>query len=224
MLAARSAQTCADELGTPEWIGYAAYLKGIMGGPQSRTHQYAMSVRAIDRLQDSLSDTNTLQVAGTLHLNAALACAAQENADLARDHLVEASNLAERLSPHRENFAGLYFGRENVALWRVTVGVELGEGPKVAEVARTGHPEAIPLRSWQATFYADLGRALASERRTRDQGLQAIMKAERLAPQLTRNDVFVRETVAAMISSARRDAGERDLRGLAYRMGIAPTG
>jgi hypothetical protein len=109
-------------------------------------------------------------------------------------------------------------------LWRVSLATELGEGGKVAELARGGHPEAIPLKPWQATFYADLGRALVAERQTRDKGLQAMVKAEHIAPQLVRNNVFVREAVANLLATARRDAGGRELRGLAWRMGVAPKG
>ncbi|MBB5159571.1 transcriptional regulator with XRE-family HTH domain [Saccharopolyspora phatthalungensis] len=224
LLAARAAQRCTEELGDPEWLGYAAYLRGIMGGPQSRSHQYTLSVRAIDGLTASMSGSSVLQVAGTLHLNAALAAAVQRDADQAHEHLNEAARLADELPPHHSNFAGLYFGHDNVALWMVSLGTELGEGPKVAELARNGRPEVIPLRSWQATYFADLGRALATDRKTRDVGLRQILKAESIAPQWTRNNPLVRETVLDLLAAARRDAGGRDLRGLAHRMGVAPTG
>jgi hypothetical protein len=45
-----------------------------------------------------------------------------------------------------------------------------------------------------------------------------------LAPQRIRHDVFVRETVAGLLRQTRRDAGGRELRRLAWRMGIAPGG
>jgi hypothetical protein len=51
-----------------------------------------------------------------------------------------------------------------------------------------------------------------------------LLRAETLAPQLVRNNVFVRESVADLLAKARRDAGGRELRGLAWRLGIAPTG
>ena len=38
------------------------------------------------------------------------------------------------------------------------------------------------------------------------------------------HDVFVRETVAGLLRQTRRDAGGRELRGLAWRMGLAPIG
>ena len=82
----------------------------------------------------------------------------------------------------------------------------------------------VPSAARQGMYWADLGRALVTERRTREQGVQALVKAERIAPQRIRNNVFVRESVSDLLTKARRDAGSRELRGLAWRMGIAPNG
>ena len=108
-------------------------------------------------------------------------------------------------------------------LWRVAIGVELGHGGQVAEIASTVRPDTIS-RSRQAAFWVDYGRGLLAERKTREHGLSALLRAEELAPQQVRNNVFVRETVADLLGSARRDAGGRELRGFAWRLGIAPTG
>ncbi|MGH3623118.1 MAG: hypothetical protein ACRDQ5_15200 [Sciscionella sp.] len=70
----------------------------------------------------------------------------------------------------------------------------------------------------------DLGRSMLFEAKTRDQGLAALLKVETLAPQQVRNDVFVHEAVADQLRRARSDAGARELRGLAWRMGVAPIG
>jgi hypothetical protein len=51
-----------------------------------------------------------------------------------------------------------------------------------------------------------------------------LLHADHLAPQLIRHDVFVREAIADLLRQARRDAGGRELRGLAWRMGVAPIG
>lgn len=222
-LAVRFVTQCADELDSPEWVGYAAYVKGIMGGQQSRTHQYAHSVRAAERLQSS-TDPDAVQVAGTLHLIAALSCAASSDADRTQEHLDEADNLADRIPAGSRDFGGLWFGHANVSLWRVTLGTELGQHGKVAEIARTARPADVPVLGWQACYWADLGRSLAAEKRTQEQGLRAIVRAEQLAPQWIRNNPFVRETVSDLLGRARREAGTRELRGLARRLGVAPMG
>jgi hypothetical protein len=52
---------------------------------------------------------------------------------------------------------------------------------------------------------------------------QVLLHAEHLAPQLIHNDLFVSEAVSGLLRQARRDAGGRELRGLAWRMGVAPV-
>jgi hypothetical protein len=219
-LAALRAQICAEELGTPEWIGFGAFIRGFAGS-LSQPHQYTLAVRSAEQVQEHLNGPVAVQVAGALHLNAALVCAAQGQSDRARDHLAEAVDLAGRLPAQRENFGYLHFGPEQVGVWRVSLGIELGEGAKVAEYVRVP-PEQFPGKARQAAFYADLGRGLVTERSTRDRGIQSLARAERIAPQLIRNNPFVREAVSGMLAKAQRDAAGRELRGLAWRMGIAP--
>ncbi|WP_216215628.1 helix-turn-helix domain-containing protein [Amycolatopsis aidingensis] len=223
VVAARQAEQCAQELDTPDWLGFSAWLRGHATGSHGRQHQYTTSVRAIDQLT-KLDDANVSQAAGMLHLNAALAAATEGDAETSAQHLDEAAVLAERLPAERENFGFLHFGPDNVGVWRVSLATELDEGPKVAELARGVRPEALPAKARQGMFWADLGRALVADRKTRDQGVAALMRAEKVAPQRIRNNVFVRETVADLLRQARRDAGGRELRGLAWRMGVAPSG
>lgn len=223
-VAARLAQACAEELEAPEWIGFGAFVRGYAAGALDRPHQYAAAVRTTDQLTGNLDDPNVVQVAGALHLNAALVCAAQGDGDLAREHVAEATELAGRLPAQRGNFGWLHFAPENAGIWRVSLGTELGEGAKVAEYARSVQPAMIEGKARKAAFLADVGRALIGEKRTQERGIHVLTEAERTAPQLIRNNPFVREVVANHLRLARRDAGGRELRGLAYRMGVAPAG
>jgi hypothetical protein len=102
--------------------------------------------------------------------------------------------------------------------------LELGDGAKVAEAARDVRIEMIPSPARQSVFYANIGRCLIAEKRSHEAGLGLILRAEQLAPQHIRGDVFVREAVSDLLRRAQRDAGGRELRGLAWRMGVAPTG
>ncbi|MCK2240042.1 MULTISPECIES: hypothetical protein [unclassified Crossiella] len=61
-------------------------------------------------------------------------------------------------------------------------------------------------------------------RKYRDKGLAALLHAEWLAPQKVRNNPFAREAVSSTLNLAQREAGGSDLRGLAWRMGMGPTG
>jgi hypothetical protein len=221
-MAARLAERCAQDLGAQEWLGFATWLRGNVSGAQNRAYQYRTSVRGIDALA-GCGDSNALQITGMLHLNAALAAAAQADRDTAMGHLSEADQLAKRLPEQRENFGRLWFGSDNVGIWRVSLATELGEGPRVAELARGVRPEALPAKARQGAFWADLGRALISERQSRERGIRALLKADDTAPLYVRNNVFVREAVSDLLRRAWREAGDRDLRGLAWRMGVAPT-
>lgn len=220
-LAAFHARRVAEELGEPQWLGLATWLKGHAAGSTGRARQYELSLRAANDLDPHLDSPDAAQMYGMLHLNAAMASAALRKPDEARTHLAEASTIAERLPEDVNTFGHLYFGRTNVAVWRVSLGTELGDGGKVAELARGVRPEEIPSAARQAMFYADLGRALAGDKRTRPQAVRALVKAESIAPQRIRNHPFVRETITDLVRRAQRDATGRDLRGIAYRMGLA---
>lgn len=224
MVAARLAQQCADELAEPAWIGFGTFMRGYAAGALDRPHQYAMVVRTTEQLSAHFDNPDVVQAAGALHLNAALVCAAQGNAELARDHVTEATQLANRLPRDVGNFGWLHFRPENVGVWRTSLGTELGEGAKVAEYAKAVRPAMIEGRARKAAFLADVGRALTAEKRTRERGIAVLAEAERTAPQLIRNNPYVRDLVSSQLVHARRDAGGRELRGLAYRMGVAPKG
>jgi transcriptional regulator with XRE-family HTH domain len=223
LMAAKVAQRCADELERPEWRGYTTWLRGVTTGSLNRDRQYGRAVVMADTLVPYLDSPDVVQAYGQLHLSAALAAAAERDRDTAMTHLDEAGAIADRLDGEVGTFAKIWFGRTNVGIWRVTVGVELGEGARVVEVARNVNIDAIPSPARQSVFYANLGRALLADQRTRDKGLGILLRAESLAPQHIRGDLFVREAVASELRRARRNAGGRDLRGLAYRMGIAPN-
>lgn len=204
LLAARLAQRCADELGTPQWRGYAAFLRGQAAGQLSRPEHYRRAVTMADELSPALDSPDVLQMYGMLHLSAALAAAAQTDRDAAAVHLDEASAVAGRMDDEVGTFARLWFGTANVGVWRTSIATELGDGPEVAEIARTVHVEAIPSSSRQAEFYADVGRSMLGERATLAEGLALLLRAETLAPQRIRNDVFVREAVADRLRAPRR--------------------
>ncbi|MGH3770613.1 MAG: helix-turn-helix domain-containing protein [Pseudonocardiaceae bacterium] len=223
-LAALAVRQCAEALGEVVWLGYAAYLRGGATGHLDRAGQYRRSVAAAESLTGRLDDVDAVQACGMLHLSAALAAGVQADRATAATHLQEASALAARMDAEVGGWAHLWFGRTNVGIWRTSLAVELGEPGQAIEAAKTVHPELLPVPVRQAAFWSELGRALVAERKTREEGLRVLLRAERLAPQLVRNDLFVREAVANLLRQARRDAGGRELRGLAWRMGAARTG
>ncbi|MFE3229831.1 helix-turn-helix domain-containing protein [Nocardia sp. NPDC059228] len=222
LLAARAAQQCADMLESPAWKGFTTWLRGDATGGLSRPEQYRRAMRCADELTPHLDDPEVIQAYGMLHLSAALASAVQGDRDATTTHLDEARSIAARLDTEAGTFGRMWFGTPNVGIWAASIGLELGDGAKVAEQARTVNVAAIPSPSRQAEFYMEVGRAMLTDHRRREQGVAVLMRAESLAPQRVHADVFTREAVADVLRAARRDAGGRNLRGLAWRLGIAP--
>ncbi|MGH4011062.1 MAG: helix-turn-helix domain-containing protein [Pseudonocardiaceae bacterium] len=221
-LAARAVAQCAETLDDPVWLGYAAWLRGAATGQLDRAGQYRRSVAAAENLTSRLDSSDALQACGELHLSAALAAGAQADHDTATTHLAEASALAARMDTEVGTWAHLGFGQNTVRIWKTSIALELHEHGQVLEAAKTVHPELQPSTVLQAGFWAEVALALVAEKKTRDKGVRMLVHAEHLAPQRIRTDVMVRETVADLLREARRDAGGRELRDLAWRMGVAP--
>jgi transcriptional regulator with XRE-family HTH domain len=222
LLAAKAAQQCADMLESPAWQGFTMWLRGDAAGGVSRPEQYRRAIKMADQLTGYLDDPEVIQAYGMLHLSAALAAAVQTDRATADTHLDEAAAVAGRMDDEVGTFGRMWFGRANVGIWKASIGLEFGDGARVAEEARNIHVDAIPSKSRQAEFYMEVGRSLMTDSKHRDNGVAVLLRAEDLAPQRVHADVFVREAVADHLRAARRDAGGRNLRGLAWRLGIAP--
>jgi transcriptional regulator with XRE-family HTH domain len=219
-MAAERMRQVADKLDDPVWQSVATWGRAHFISSTNRPRQYDLAVSVADE-----APAGRLETRGMANLTAALAAAAQGHGDVAETHLAEAAAIAERIEPDVSPWpAGIMqFGRTNAGIFRVSIGVELGQGARVAEIASTVRPETIS-SGRQASFWTDYGRGLMESPKHRDAGLAALLKAESLAPAQVHRNVFVREAVADALATARRDAGRRELRGLAWRMGVAPTG
>ncbi|WP_459706405.1 helix-turn-helix domain-containing protein [Actinophytocola sp. KF-1] len=219
-LAAERMREVAAELDDPVWHSVADWGRAHFLSATNRERQYHLAVAVADRAPAERPETR-----GMANLTAALAAAAMARHDVAESHLAAAAELAESIEPDVSPWPSgiMQFGRTNVGIFAVAVGVEVGDGARVAEAASRIRL-ASASRGRQASFWVDYGRGLITERRTREKGLRALLRAEELAPQQVRNNVFAREAVTALLSTARGHAGGPDLRGLAWRMNIAPKG
>lgn len=132
--------------------------------------------------------------------------------------LREAEVSAERIEP--ENAFWLNFSRANVNLWRLAIALEAGDHVKAAEVAAEVALNDIPSKTRRLRFLIDHARALHGLRGRDDDVIQLLSKAEKLGPTRARHNIWAREIVSEMVLRARRDAGGRELRGLADRMGM----
>lgn len=208
----------ATVLGEPTWGAVAGFVRShSVLGEGSRPRALRLARRAADVVIPDGGDAG--QVYGMCHLSAALQNASLGDPAAARDHLTEAEDIAGRTG--NGQFAGLMFGPNNVGVWQLAVHLELGEPGRGVELARGVNVAEMPSAGRQATFYSDLGQALARMRGREEQAIEAFRHAEQLAPTRVRTRPAVRATVTDLLARARRSAGGRDLRGLAYRMGIA---
>lgn len=219
-LAADRMRQVADELGDPVWHSVSQWGRAHFLSGTNRGRQYELAVAVADQ-----APTDRVETRGMANLTAALAAAAQGDGDLAEVHLDEAAAVAEQLPMDTSPWPSgvMQFGRTNVGIFKVAIGVELGQGARVAEYASSVRPDTIS-RGRQASFWVDYGRGLATERKTREEGARALLRAEDLAAQQVRTNVWARASITDLLGVELPTELAADVRGLAWRMGIAPTG
>ena len=115
---------------------------------------------------------------------------------------------------------GILFGRANVAAYGVSTAIELGDATDAVRLgSNVDASSLLPFKDRPAMLHIDIARGYATK--GGDEGaLHRILEAERLAPQMTRNDAIVREMVGAMVQRREGRSTTPGLRELAARIGI----
>lgn len=217
-IAAERCREAAEWLDEPVVVAIAdckraASASGCIGYRRAQT----IAGRAIDAVQPHLGEPDGLVALGMLHLNSASSAMGQHQTDTAVDHLSEAARIAARTG--ETTSWRLWFGPANVAVWRIGIEVDAGRPASALEVARKTSVSGLPAFR-QATFYTDIARGLAADKRTHNRAVQSLLAAERAAPQQVRSSPLARETARDLRDTARREAGGRALRGLCERFGL----
>jgi len=224
-----AAERCAEAaalVGDPIIIASAefarAHSRPTAGQGMARAGQ------AADRMPDRLVDTDpwAQEVYGMLRLTAALAAQVRGDTDGAEAQAEEAARVADVHGERATTWES--FGPANVGVWRTTLAVEAGEPARALEHAaaldttRGAHPQLG--RARRADLMLETARAhfQLGDREHRRQAVAALREAERLVP-LMRASPWARELVQVMLARSARKAGGRELRGLAYRMGLDAT-
>jgi transcriptional regulator with XRE-family HTH domain len=221
-LAAQRAEEAAAMLADPVQKGKADFM-WLLTLPRAGSwdRNLVAAEQAANDLEPHARDPLGREVLGMLTLTASLSAASIQRGDRAAYWLSEAGKIGARV-PDEPMRTWMCFSTTNVHIWRVTVGVERGEsGGTVSELAK--HVDVNLLKqqtSRQSGFFADVGRGLAREPRTRAEAVHWLRRAEDTAPQRVRNSAAVRETVAYLLNRATAAAGGRELRGMAARMGL----
>jgi transcriptional regulator with XRE-family HTH domain len=221
-LAATRAKDAAALLGDPVQIGKADFMwLQALSRAGSSDRGLAAAERAADQLQPAAASPLGIQVLGMLTLSAALSAAIAGRGDRADHWLGEARCLAAQV-PDDPKSAWQSFSSANVAVWRTGIAVERGEtGSAVLAAAQDVNLDLFEAKGGRrAMFCLDVGRGLARSRRTHSDAVRWLRRAEDIAPSRIRNSSPARETVAYLMLRARAEAGGRELRGMAARIGI----
>ncbi len=156
---------------------------------------------------------------GALFLIAAVIAGRRSDRVQATERLRRAQYLADALGVDA-NHGWTGFGPTNVAIHQVSTAAELGDASfairKAEEVETSGLPEG--LKSRRAQIHIDTAWAY-SQHRDDSAVVINLLEAERVAPQVLRYNIIVREILRELLKRERRSATP-GLRSLAQRSGV----
>jgi transcriptional regulator with XRE-family HTH domain len=218
----RSAQA-ADALHDPAWSAIAAFSRVHALLPMGAHNQvYILASRATDAARSvtgEVSGNPALASYGALCMVSALVAAVTGRTDESDTRLAEAASIAQRTGETGPDLA--YFGPTNVAMYRMTSALERGDSDLAVELAGSVQPAHIASPERRAKHWLDTGRALAALRGREYDAVAAFQRSETLAALRLRSNIYAREAVTGLLPRVRRDtAAGRELRGMAYRMGL----
>lgn len=201
---------------------------------------YAMSFlrvgeveQAADLMEEGLRDLRPLAteqveaaaLAGMYELLAALIAARSGDPVTLWQRWQRAYDIGQEVGTDRGE--PLQFGPSNVAIWSVSLPVEMLDGAAAVKRAEQASPTLAKLTPTAVIakgqysaqrlgmYWVDVGRAYLY-RADQDRALKAVLKAEQIAPQPTRNSPPAREVVSHLLRTRRKT----DLIELSLRMGL----
>lgn len=217
-IAGERARQAAELLADPVWTAAAAFGRAHARSSANKPRGLMITPRLADEAEAHIgNDLFAHQAYGMLRLSAALARAVAGDHRGAAEQAAEAAALASR--DGERPGAWELFGPANVGVWRTSLAVEAGEAERALTFADQVEPMDLASRNRRASLRLEKARAYAMLGRDAD-AVREMRHAERLSPAQTRNNPLIRELVAGLLSRARREAGGRDLRGLAWRMNL----
>lgn len=188
-------------------------------GAQDQAHGIAVETAEVARTgTDRVGAEDGLAAYGALLMATALAASAAKRRADADAALAEAARVATRTGETGPDVS--FFGHTNLGMYRMAAALEAGEPDGAVSLSRQVNPDRIPSQERRAKHWLDTGRALAQLRGRERDAAAAFRRSEQLAPLRLYANVYAREAITDLLRRARREAGGRELRGLAYRMGI----
>lgn len=151
-------------------------------------------------------DPAALSLHGMLHLRSATAAARQQDRGIANELLSKAEVAGDALGADANHWQ-TGFGPTNVALHRISAGLDLGDIPFVIAQAERLDTSGMPVER-QVMHLIDYARAsslLAKD----DQAVQVLLSAEEKSPQLVRHSAIAREVVRTIYRRAPVTGGRK---------------
>ncbi|MGH3936322.1 MAG: helix-turn-helix domain-containing protein [Pseudonocardiaceae bacterium] len=209
-LAARAGRDAARRLDEPVALGVAAF--GLSN--------YLLTRGSFDLAGRALPprDTGDDQLDGMLSLTRCLVATSDSRPGDVEAPLEMAAELAARTGDGNAHW--MSFGPSNVALWRVSVALESGDHERAAQLSDEVHPTALPPRR-RVNHYTNRARALSQIRPRREDAVLALRSAEKISPDSVRRSPGARRLLGELVTRTRDEALGRELRGMAYRAGLA---
>jgi hypothetical protein len=210
----------ADRVGAPELVAASAWdLCGVWLHEASLEGARNAALAALDEIDEHMSSGDPVLQAlwGALHLRAAVANSRLLNRGEAEGHLDQAERAATRLPPHGNVFQ-TQFNTVNTRIHAVEINLELGRPRDAMAMIEQVSVADIVSRERQAHYWTCRAAGMAMNRKD-DKAVEALLIADRIAPQHVRNRPLVRNLVRDLRCNGRHSKG-REMRALATRMGL----
>lgn len=172
----------------------------------------------VPQAADAQATDEALSLYGAMHLVLAIVHARAGRRTEARQAIESARAIATKLGADRNDYE-TEFGPTNVELHAIAVAVDLGDAGEALDIA-AGVDAAGLSNERQSRLYIDLARAHA-QRRHVGEAVQALLEAERKAPEQVHTHALARQLVRDLVTLAGRRAPE-DLIDLARRSAAMP--
>ncbi|SEN21073.1 helix-turn-helix domain-containing protein [Nonomuraea pusilla] len=207
----------AQRVGSPELVAAASWdLCGVWLHEAQLDPAKNAALSALDQIEPHVGADDTLKAMwGALHLRAAVAYSRLWDQREAEGHLEEARHVAESL-PRDGNAFQTQFNRVNTTIHAVEVSMELGRPRDV--ITRAEHVEIAEIASSerQAHYWTCTAAGYHMNRKD-NEAVDALLRADRIAPQHVRNRPMVRNIVRDLRDSGRL-LRQRELLNLAKAM------
>lgn len=159
----------------------------------------ASGLRRLELAIDASPAPSTLcakAVRGALHMRASVVAGALRDPATAAMHIAEAYELARHVPDGV--YLGTAFGSSSVHIHEVSTAVELGQGERALSAAREWAPPSDLPAERRSHYYIDIAQAQLWQG-LRSDAFESLQLSRRIAPQHTRENPRVRDTLAALL-------------------------